>query len=243
MQRCQIWYECITILILLQFVAVAEADILDKIQSLGGNDVLYEKARILTPEKNITIVHKRLINRSFKNELNFEANNIVGGDVFLQTILFGLNYQFHISPYWSVGIKGYIAFNDLSSEGNDFVNHAINLRYNFNQLKPLVPDIDYMRYSSYLISNWYPIYGKLNLYDIGIGHYDIYILSGIGRVWLRRGGAIGFIAGGGFAFWISDNISTRIEVKYETYKAQRLSINSEQRLHLTSISLSVGYIL
>lgn len=236
-------YCFIFIAIILNFITVAQADILEKIRSLGGNDVLYEKAKILTPEKNITIVHSRLVPRSFRNELHFKVDGVVGGDTLLNTILFGLNYQFHINSYWSVGVRGHMAFNDLSTIGDEFVDYAINWRNDFQQLRPLVPDVDYMLYSSYLTFNWYPLYGKLNLYDIGIGHYDIYILSGIGRVWLRRGGRMGFIAGAGLAFWFSNNISTRIEVKYETYRAQRLNIVPDQRLHLTTIGIGLGYIL
>ena len=228
---------------ILFYVFAADANILKDLRSLGGNDVLFEKAKVLTPEKKITIVQSRLIDRSLRHEFNFETGYVLGGDNLLQTARFGINYQFHIISYLSVGLKGNISFNRLSREGYAFVNRAMTVYNDFDQLQPLVPDIDYEKYAAYLTLNFYPLYGKFNLYDLGIGHYDIYILTGAGRVWLRRGGAISLLGGGGFSFWLASRFSLRLEVKYETYKAKRISITSEQRLHLTTLSVALGYIL
>ena len=221
----------------------ADANILRDLRSLGGNDVLFEKAKVLTPEKKITIVQSRLIDRSLRHEFNFETSYAFGGDALLQTARFGINYQFHIIPYLSVGLKGNVSFNRLSREGDAFVSRAITVYNDFDQLQPLVPDIDYEKYAAYLLLNWYPLYGKFNLYDLGIGHYDIYFLTGGGRVWLRRSAAISLVGGGGLSFWLANRFSLRLEVRYETYKARRINITSEQRLHLTTLSVALGYIL
>ena len=223
--------------------SIMQASILRDLKALGGNDVLFKKAKILTPEKKITIVQSRITDRTLRHEFNFEASHVLGGDALLNTGRFGLNYQFHIMPYLSVSLKGHISFNSLSSEGDAFVQRALTVYNSFDQLEPLIPDIDYEKYGSYLVVNWYPIYGKFNLYDLGIGHYDMYLLAGGGGVWLRRSTAMSVLFGGGVGFWLANKFSLRLETKYETYKASRLNTTSTQRLHITTVSLSIGYIL
>ena len=223
--------------------SIGQASILKDLRSLGGNDVLFKKAKVLTPEKKITIVQSRITDRTLRHEFNFEASHTLGGDALLNTGRFGLNYQFHIMPYLSVGLKGHVSFNKLSSEGDTFVQRALDVYNRFDQLEPLIPDIDYEKYGSYLVVNWYPIYGKFNLYDLGIGHYDVYLLAGGGGVWLRRNTAMSMLLGGGFSFWLANRFSLRLESRYETYKVSRLSTTQAQRLHITTLSLSIGYIL
>ncbi len=225
------------------FASIGQSDILSDLRSLGGNEILFKKAKILTPEKKITIVQSRIVDRTLRHEFNLETSYVIGGDAFLKTIRFGMNYQFHIMPYLSVGLKGHVAFNKLSTEGDAFIQRAMTLYNEFDQIEPLIPDIDYERYASYLVLNWYPIYGKFNLYDLGIAHYDLYLLAGGGGVWLKRGASMSVLVGGGLAFWLANKISLRLEAKYETYKATRLNNVQGQRLHITTLGLSLGYIL
>ena len=225
------------------FSSIGQSDILEDLRSLGGNDILYKKAKILTPEKRITIVQSRITDRVLKHEFNLEVGHVLGGDALLRTTRLGINYQFHIMPYLSVGLKGHMAFNKLSAEGDAFIQRAMTLYNRFDQIEPLIPDIDYEKYGTYLVMNWYPIYGKFNLYDLGIGHYDIYLLAGAGGVWLEKSASMSVLAGGGFAFWLGNRFSLRLEAKYETYKAKRLNITESQRLHITTLSLSLGYVL
>ena len=230
-------------ILIFYFTSVGQANLLRDLRALGGNEILFKKAKILTPEKKITIVQSRIIDRVLEHEFNFEVSHVLGGDSLLKTARFGLNYQFHIMPYLSIGLKGHVAFNKLSAEGDAFVQRAMTLYNDFDQIEPLVPDIDYEKYASYLVLNWYPLYGKFNLYDLGIGHYDIYLLAGGGGVWLRRSSAMSLLFGGGFGFWLANRFSLRLESKYETYKTTRLSTSSTQRLHIMTLSFSIGYIL
>ena len=232
---CFIFIFCLT--------SIGQASILGDLRALGGNEVLYKKAKILTPEKKITIVQSRITDRTLRHEFNLETSYVLGGDALLRTGRFGINYQFHIIPYLSIGLKGHMAFNKLSAEGDAFVQRAMTLYNEFDQIEPLIPDIDYEKYASYLVLNWYPIYGKFNLYDLGIGHYDVYILAGGGRVWLRRSASMSVLVGGGLSFWLANKFSLRLEVKYETYKATRLNSIQDSRLHITTLGVSLGYIL
>ncbi len=230
-------------ILIIFYASFVQADIFKDLRALGGNNVLFKKAKLLAPEKKITIVQKRLVDRKLRHEFNFEMAYLLGGDAFLNTSRFGINYLFHITPHLSFGLKGTMAFNQISKEGEVFIDRAMNLYNEFKSLKPLVPDIDYEKYAAYLTFVWYPLYGKFNLYEIGIGHYDLYFLIGGGRLWLRRGTALGLTGGGGLAFWLANHFSLRLELRYETYKAKRLSITSGQRLHLTTLNVALGYIL
>ena len=89
--------------------------------------------------------------------------------------------------------------------------------------------------------NFYPIYGKMNLYDLGIVHFDIYALGGYGNIDLRSGTTSTYTAGGGFGMWFSQHLTSRLEARYQNYQAERF--NGKQNMDLTVLSLQIGYLL
>jgi outer membrane beta-barrel protein len=107
--------------------------------------------------------------------------------------------------------------------------------------RSLVPDIDYPKGQALAMVNWFPVYGKLNLYDLGVVHFDIYAVGGGGQVFLRSGNTATYTAGGGVGFWFSQHLSTRLEVRYQTYEAQKYS--GAEKMNLTVAGVQVGYLL
>lgn len=217
------------------------ADLLEDIDSLGGNDVLLERAQKLNPEKSVHIIQNRIVNRVTRSEVSFEFSGVAGGDAYVSTKNLGLSYTFHINPRWSLGLKGQYAFNKLRPEGKAAVDYAKRVVDETNQSLELIPDIDYPKLAGYAVVNWYPIYGKMNLHDLGIIHYDIYLLLGGGQMSLKNGSTLGIIGGMGFGFWISQHLSSRLELRYETYEANPVS--EPKRMNLTTIGFSMGYLL
>ena len=80
----------------------------------------------------------------------------------------------------------------------------------------------------------------MNLYDLGVTHFDIYAVLGGGQVFLNSGNAPTYTAGGGIGFWFSQHLSTRAELRYQGYKAKRL--DGEAQMSLTVADIQVGYL-
>ncbi len=230
-------------------VVFAEGGVLEDLDSLGGNDVLLERAEKLNPEKKIEVVQDRVVGRRMRSEMNLEYGGVVGGDAYLKTEGLSLTYNLHLTPRWSIGLKGTYYMSRLSEEGKYSIDKAQQVnnslseesKKEFNSLG-LIPIIDYPKYAGYLLGNWYPFYGKLNLHDLGVIQYDMYTLLGAGQIELKSGPTTAVTAGGGIGFWLSQHLTSRFEVRYETYEAKRLAGQTE-RMNLTVLGFSMGYLL
>lgn len=215
--------------------AVADDGILEDFDSLGGNDVLLERARSLNPTSTVSIVQDRIVDRRLRFEISPELGRTLGGDSYQTTHRFGGNLNFHITPKWSVGAKYTYFTNSLSPEGENLINDTTLFGSGF------VPEIDYAKQEYLGLINFYPIYGKLNMFDLGIVHFDVYMIGGAGQVILKSGPATTWTAGGGIGFWISQHLTTRFELRYQTYTTKRTS--GETALDLTNASVQFGYLL
>jgi outer membrane beta-barrel protein len=213
----------------------ASAELMEDFDSLGGNNVLLEKVKDMNPETNVSIVQDRVVSRRGRFEVSPEFSSVVGGDAYNSTHNVGLNLNYHITPHWSVGAKYEKAYNKLTNEGQQMVNQAEQASGG------QVPDIDYPKQSYLAMVNFYPIYGKMNLYDMGIVHFDFYALAGYGTVDLRSGATSTYTAGGGLGMWFSQHLTSRLEARYQNYEAQRY--NGKQSMDLTILSLQIGYLL
>jgi outer membrane immunogenic protein len=215
--------------------AVADEGIMEDFDSLGGNDVLLERARSLNPTSTVSIVQDRIVDRRLRFELAPEVGRTLGGDSYQTTNRFGANLHFHITPKWSVGAKYSYLTNKLSAEGESLINDTSIYG------QGLVPEIDYGKQEYMGLVNFYPIYGKLNMFDLGIAHFDVYVLAGAGQIVLRSGPTPTWTAGGGIGFWISQHLTMRFELRYQTYTAKRFL--GETTLDLTNASVQFGYLL
>ena len=204
--------------------------------SLGGNDVLLDKARELNPDQKISIVQDRIVKRRNRLEIAPEVANTLGGDPYNRTTGFALNAYFHINPHWALGAKYEYDTNTIRPEAQALIDQAMDERD-----RNLVPSIDYPKGQAIAMVNWFPLYGKLNMFDVGVAHFDIYAVGGGGQVFLRSGNTGTWTAGGGIGFWFSQHLSTRLEARYQTYDAQKLS--GTEKMNLTVGSLQVGYLL
>ncbi|MBX9768540.1 MAG: hypothetical protein K2X47_14800, partial [Bdellovibrionales bacterium] len=80
--------------------ASADDGILEDFDSLGGNDVLLERARSLNPTSTVSIVQERVVDRRMRFEISPEIGRTLGGDSYQTTHRFGGNLNFHITPKW-----------------------------------------------------------------------------------------------------------------------------------------------
>lgn len=235
----------LTLLVGIQFFVVfavhAGDELMKDFDSLGGNDVLLEKAQSLTPSTKIGIVQKRVVNRLKRFELSFEGGTISSNDSYVVSRKVGLSTQFHINPHWSVGAKYNYFFNNLTPEGKKIYDEAERDVQSGNSEGAIVPAVNWQKSSISAVINWYPIYGKLNIFDKGIVQFDMYGILGAGKTQLRYNSAQSYQAGIGFGFWLSQHLTSRIELTKETFSASALD-GSKQNFSSDETSLSVGYL-
>ncbi|MBC7371740.1 MAG: outer membrane beta-barrel domain-containing protein [Bdellovibrionaceae bacterium] len=214
----------------------------EEFDSLGGNKIFLERAQALQPEENVGIVQNRTVPLAKRLELAPEFSGTFGGDTYSRTKSIGMNAIYHINSRWAIGAKYNYSFNDLTPEGKALLDQA-NADRVANPTNPTVPfpTIDYPTSETMALLNWSPVYGKLNLLDMGVAHFDFYLIGGYGQVTLSSGIAPTYTAGGGLGFWISQNFSTRFEMRYQNYKAKYFI--EDKNMDLAVASVQVGWLL
>ncbi len=211
--------------------------------SLGGNQIILDKARELNPDTKVEVVQDRIVPRKNRFEFAPEFSGTMGGDdTYTKSQSVGMNINYHINHRWSIGAKYNHTFNKLTAEGDAMVDAAVadRLANPRNPTKPL-PDIDHQKSESLVVLNWYPIYGKMNLFEKSIAQFDVYGLLGAGQVELKSGTKPTYTVGGGIGFWMSPQISTRMELRYQKYNVEY--ITGPKNLDLAIASVQVGWLL
>jgi outer membrane beta-barrel protein len=220
----------------------ADESLTSEFDSLGGNKTLLEKAKALEPDINVTVIQKRFVSRTGRIEISPEISGTFGGDTYTRTQNMGLNLHYHINHRWSLGAKYNQSYNRLTPEGEALINASIE-DYKKNPGSPGVayPQIDYPTNEYMATINWYPIYGKINLLDRGVLHFDMYFLAGGGQVKMSSGNTSSSTAGAGIGMWFNQNFTSRLEVRYQGQKAMYL--DGEKNLDLAIASVQMGWML
>lgn len=209
--------------------------------SLGGNAEIAARAQALDPNNKTEVVQRRFVDRYNRVELGLNYGVVGGGDSYYSTQNIGGALDYHFTPRWSAGFRYYRSMNTLTSEGKTVYQDAVNRSkadpYNNYQ----VPDLDHPIETGLAVVNFYPFYGKLNLMDLGVAHFDVYALAGYGKVNLNSGYADTYTAGGGLGLWWSQHFTSRIEGRYQTYSDRPYS--GTRKLDLFVMTLGVGLMI
>lgn len=210
--------------------------------SLGGNEVLLEKAQALNPDAQINVVQNRIVSRENRFEIAPEASAVFGGDAYNRTQNVAMNVHYHINPHWSVGLKYAYSFNQLTPEGKELTDKAeADIAENPANPNIQYPQVDYPKSQALAMVNWYPIYGKMSFYSLGVTHFDFYTTAGYGQVELKSGNTSTYVLGAGIGFWFSQHLTTRLEALYQTYEAQYRTGNKKMDMALGSVQ--IGWLL
>lgn len=208
----------------------AQADIMEDFDSLGGNNILLDKAKSLEPDKDIQIVQNRVVRRENRHELSPEASMVLGGDSYLSTNFTGLSYNYHLNPRWSLGARYGYASNRLRSEGKNLIDQM-----------GFIPDLDWPEHLVMGHLTYYPFYGKFSFFNSGIVHFDFYATLGAGNMITKTDSSMTYTGGVGIGLWISQHLTSRIEFRYQNYESQRKTGSSS--LDLTVATFSLGYMI
>lgn len=219
--------------------SVASAQVEQELDSFGGNQALYEKARALNPEIDNNVVQNRFVERSNRFEVAPEFSGIAnGGDAYNRTSNAGLNVHYHINPSFSVGAKYNYSFNSLTAEGREMVQRAENASA-ANPKDPnfLYPEIIYQKSEMLGFVNWYPVVGKLSFGKFGVAHFDTYLTAGYGQMELSNGSSPVASLGVGMGFWLNRNLTTRLEYRGEQYTAEYYSQTETMTTGVASVQM------
>jgi outer membrane beta-barrel protein len=221
---------------------VKKEDLASDFDALGGNKTLLERAKALEPEVNVQIVQDRVVSRRNRVEIAPEISGTFGGDTYNRTHSLGLNLNYHFTPRWSAGLKYNYAFNALTTEGEAMMHNATeDFKKNPEHPTQGFPDVDYPKSETLALIDWYPLYGKMNLLDKGVLHFDMYVLGGYGQVQLASGGTSTYTGGMGLGLWFTQHFTSRVEMRYQNYKAKY--IDGEKNMDLAIASVQMGWML
>lgn len=193
-----------------QFVLAADLD------RLGSNEAIVKRARALSTSGRVEIVQKRSVDRRRRFEIGGSIGQVAGGNSYLNTTPVTGSIDFHFNPKWSVGAR-YSAFgNRLTAEG-DAQFQSARSQQAIGQFDSSVPEIDFPTSSWLVTTSFYPLYGKLNVFDLSVVQFDVYALVGAGQMNLRSGTTGTWSAGGGVGFWWNQWFSSRFEIRHQQY--------------------------
>lgn len=210
---------------------------LKDLDSLGSNKAIAERAKAIDGRNRVRIVQNRTVDRRLRLEVAMSYDQVAGGDTYLNSNNLGVMADFHITPRWSIGARYYDTRNSLTDEGKRQFEMAES---NSMARKP---EVD-LPYSSTLgVISFYPLYGKLNFFDIGVTQFDVYMMAGYGQMKLQSGSSPTWTAGAGVGIWWSQHITSRLEARYQSYE-DHLQLNGVTReQNITAISAAIGFML
>lgn len=219
-------------------------DLTSKMDALGANKDLMRKAKAIDPHNRVRVVQNREVDRHMRLELGLNYGMAAGGDPYVNTSVLGGQMDFHLTPRWSVGARYYNNNNTLTAEGKQVFDDA-EARAAANNANYRRPAIDYAKDIWLGVLNWYPVYGKMNLFDAGISQFDIYFLGGAGQVNLSSGSSPAYTAGGGVGVWFTQHFATRLEARWQGYSDKVYDgIETRDRdINQTMLTATVSFLL
>ncbi len=219
-------------------------DLSGKMNALGANKELMNKARAIDPQNRVRVVQNREVDRYYRFELGINYGMAAGGDPYVDTNVLGGQVDFHITPRYSIGARYLNNSNNLNAEGKKVFDaserEAAAGNTNFRR-----PGVDYAKDTWLGVANWYPIYGKMNLFDATVSQFDIYFLGGAGQVNLSSGTSPVYTAGAGVGVWFTQHFASRLEARWQGYtdKVYDGAGYQQRNIDQTMLTATVSFLL
>jgi outer membrane beta-barrel protein len=233
----------VSLLIVLTFAQIAQAEgkknLKEEFQTLGDNEEVVDRVRKLDTQQRVRVVQNRLVDRNNRLELSVNMGGVTGGDSYVTTYNTGANLQYHITPRWSLGVEYSKATNKLTDEGKRQYDAAYEAQKNDPESPQRFPAVDFPIDTKMATISFYPVYGKLNLFDWSIAQFDLYTLLGYGSKKMNSGETPTYAAGLGSGFWLNNYLTARLEIRYEKYKDLLQSAQRDQESVSGTASLGI----
>lgn len=214
--------------------AAKKSELLKDLDSLGSNEEIAKRSKAIDAENRIQIVQNRTVDRTMRLESVLSYDIVAGGDPYISSNNLGVMVDFHLSNKVSLGVRYYDTSSRLSPEGDRVFKE-------FQSNGGVRPAVDYPLSTTLGVVTFYPLYGKLNFFNIGVTQFDVYVLAGYGQISLNSGNTSTWTAGGGIGLWWSQHITSRVEVRYQSYQDKIYSGTRNEGV--TSVSAGVGFLL
>jgi outer membrane immunogenic protein len=185
--------------------------------SLGSNEGILKRARALNTAQQVRIVQKRSVDRDYRFEIGAAYGGSAGGNSYLNTQPITGNLEFHITPRFSIGGRYTQYASQLTKEGLSQVD-AARAAKEAGQTNYTVSDIDVPKDSVMGTVSYYPMYGKVNFFDLTVVQFDFYVIAGYGQMTMKSGISDTWTAGGGVGFWWNKYVSSRLEIRQQGYQ-------------------------
>ncbi len=210
----------------------------DDLDSLGVNKEVVRKARGLNPDNKIKVVQKRAVDRHWRLEGSLGYGLLTGGNPYTDSRQLETALDLHINPRWSIGGRYYSFNNELSKEGKRV------FRGNEQAGTGIGPDVRDFARDAYLATvSFYPLYGKVNLFNWKVTQFDIYLSAGYGQIQLDRTGSTDLASyAGGVGFWLTNWLTSRFEVRHQIYN-DTIGDNQSRRIDQTIFMAKIGFLL
>jgi outer membrane immunogenic protein len=227
----------IMLLALNTFAAPRKKSVFNDLDSLGSNKAIAERAKAIDANNRVRVVQNRSVDRDLRFEFGVNYGTIAGGDAYVDSSALGFMADFHITPKISLGVRHLDINSALSAEGKRVMDASLA---DSNVLRP---EIDFPESSTMGVITLYPMYGKLNFFDVGITQFDVYMLGGYGQMKTQNGSSPTWTAGGGIGIWWAKHISSRIEARYQDYQDTLTTNGVSREQGITSFSVGIGFLL
>jgi outer membrane immunogenic protein len=210
-----------------------------QLQSLGSSSEVSERVKNMDSQQRVRVVQNRSVERNNRVELGLNYGLFSNADSYVQTQNAGAALQYHVSPRFSFGFEYQRSFNKMTPEGDRQFSQAQALQQKDPGNEVLFPGVDYPLDTKMAMATFYPIYGKLNLFDSGIAQFDLYTSLGAGQMALRSGSTQAFMAGLGAGVWLNNYLSMRLEGRYQKYRDLVQSQNRDQNTFQALASMGI----
>lgn len=196
--------------------AQARKSLKNDLNSLGTSPAVTERVKNLDSRQKVRVVQNRSVDRNNRIELGVHGGISSAADSYVSTQNAGAALQYHINPRWSLGVEYQKAFNKITPEGQRQYTAAEEAQNSGNGDARFAA-IDYVMDTKMAMASFYPIYGKMNLFDSGIAQFDVYTTLGYGQRTLRSGNTNVMMAAIGTGVWFTSYLTGRIEGRYQRY--------------------------
>ncbi len=234
--------KSILLILLTSTIAHAEKKSLtNEFETLGDNKEVIERVQKLDSRQKVRVVQNRMMDRNNRLEAALNLGLLSGGDSYVQTKSLGGMLQYHLTPRWSFGVSYEKNYNTLTSEGARRYDTAYACQQADAACPERYPSVDFPLDTKMVSVSFYPIYGKLNLFDSGIAQFDLFTTFGYGQKTMNSGVSNVLSASLGVGLWLNSFLTARLEGRYENYKDL---LQTEKRLqNAVSAIASIGIML
>ncbi|MBC7740942.1 MAG: outer membrane beta-barrel domain-containing protein [Bdellovibrionaceae bacterium] len=185
-------------------------------KTLGDNQEVIDRVQKLDSRQKVRVVQNRMMDRNNRVEVAMTFGALSGADAYVDTKNLGGMLQYHLTPRWSFGVGYEKAYNNLNSEGTRLYDKAANCQRT-GTCNDEFPKIDSPIDTKLVSVSFYPIYGKLNMFDSGIAQFDIFTTLAYGQKTLKSGNSDVIAGSLGAGVWLNSFLTARIEGRYESY--------------------------